>query len=448
MINNINNYVSNIGIYKDASASGTLKVKTFNWILFWTFWASLLWSAMLFGLGQPYAALFPLLATISIPISFYILAKKQKFHQALNVYIITLLVLPPFVQLFHGGIINSGAVVVWTILAPITAMIFKKIKIAKLIFGFFLLALILGTVTELLVDVPFKIMSQTQIVTQFMMNIVGLLTIIYFPILHFTNEMLEQRKTIKSQNDKIVSSINYAKYIQTASLLANDELSASLNNDFFLYYKPKDIVSGDFYWVNNKNGRLIIICADCTGHGVPGAFMTMMGINHLNNIINEKGITDPSMILLFLHYAVRDTLKYSAEKINDGMDISICSIDMNIMKMEYSGARNKMYYFNEELHTYPGTKTSIGDNQENVMFEKFSIDMKPGDCFYLFSDGYIDQFGGPKEKRFGSKQLSNLINEIKPLDIKEQGQIIASKMDNWKTGVDQIDDITFMGFKV
>lgn len=448
MIHKLNNYVSRNGIYNDASASGSLKVKTFNWILFWTFWASILWSLLLFGLGQTYAAYIPLIATLSIPISFYTLSKKQNFHLALNIYITSLLILPPLVQLFHGGIINSGAVIVWTILAPITAMIFKKMKIAKLIFCLFILSLLIGSLAELLIDVPFKIMSSNQIIIQFILNIIGLLTIIYFPILHFTNEMLNQRKIIKSQNDKIVSSIEYAKYIQTASLLSHDELSACLNNDFFLYYKPKDIVSGDFYWVNHKNGRLIIICADCTGHGVPGAFMTMMGINHLNNIVNEKGITDPSMILLFLHYAVRDSLKYSPEKINDGMDISVCSIDLSEMKMEYSGARNKLYYFDKTLKVFPGTKISIGDDQENVLFEKHTIKMNGGDHFYMFSDGYIDQFGGPKNKRFGSKQLASLIKEMNGMDIKEQGRIMSNKMEEWKRGIDQIDDITIMGFKV
>ena len=210
------------------------------------------------------------------------------------------------VQIFHGGFVNSGAAIVWTILVPITALILKPIHQAQRIFIIFLAVLFLVAIIEVYLTVPFVEVSKSTIVLEFLINIISVISICYFPILHFSNEMMKARRIIKTQNNQIISSIEYANYIQRASLSSEEELSASLNNDYFLYYAPKDIVGGDFYWVAVKNGRLIIICADCTGHGVPGGFMTMMGINHLNNIVKEKGVTDPSMILLFLHYAIKE----------------------------------------------------------------------------------------------------------------------------------------------
>lgn len=448
MLQKFQNYISTIGLSENAGHGGQLKVKTLNWILFWTILASVFWTIMLFILKQYKAVPFPLIATILILFSLVRFAKTKNFQATLNTFIVLLLFLPPIVQLFHGGFINSGAVVVWAVLAPVSSLIFKPIRTAQLIFAAFLLLTALTAVAELSISVEYQKVSYEIIIIQFLLNIIAVLTICYFPILHFTNEMMKARRIIKLQNDKIVSSIEYAKYIQKAILASKEDLDLSLNKDYFLYFEPKDIVSGDFYWVNQKNGKLIIICGDCTGHGVPGAIMTMMGINHLNNIIKEKGITDPSMILLFLHTAVIESLKHSTEKINDGMDIAVCTIDLEKNYMEYAGAKSRMYYFNGSLKTYQPTKISIGDNSRNVSFQKHRIDIKKGDCFYLLTDGYIDQFGGPHEKRYGSKRLFKLIANLYKKDIQEQGEIIKREMKRWKGIEEQIDDITFMGFKI
>lgn len=448
MLDKFSHFISTIGTEGITSSSGIVKYKTFNWILFWTLVSSILWTFMLCKVNQPQAAVFPLSMILIIPTLLFLLYKNKGFHQVLNTFIFLLLALPLLVQMFHGGFINSGAVVVWTILAPITSLIFKKIKVAKAVFGYFILSLAIAVFAEFFIEIPYNKSSHEQVIMQLILNIIAVIAIIYFPILQFTNEMLLQRRIIKSQNSKIISSIEYAKYIQRASLSSDEELSSSLNNDFFLYFEPKDIVGGDFYWVAIKNGRLIIICADCTGHGVPGGFMTMMGINHLNNIVKEKGVTDPSMILLFLHYAIRESLKYSSESITDGMDISVCSIDLEQNLLEFSGARNKLYYQTDKLQVVPPTKVSVGEDVMDVNFSKHQITMKKGDRFYMCSDGYIDQFGGPNGKRFGSKRMTQLLNDIKELDIKEQGKIIEKTMIDWKGNEDQIDDITFMGFIV
>lgn len=449
MLDQFSNAISTIGTKEISSSSGKLKFRTLNWILFWSAVASMLWVIFLLAIGNVLAAVFPALSAIVIPMLLYALHRNgDRFQCVLNWSIILAFLVPFGVHILHGGFINSGVAITWSILAPITALILKPMRTAKAIFVVFLVFLISAALSELFLSVPFVPLSKSIIVTEFLVNIICVISISYFPILHFSNEMSKARKIIKTQNKKIISSIEYAKYIQKASLSSHSELAGSLNDDFFLMYEPKDIVSGDFYWVANKNGRLIIVCADCTGHGVPGGFMTMMGINHLNNIVKEKGITDPSMILLFLHYAVRESLKYSSNGMSDGMDIGVCSIDLDTQLLEFSGARSKLHYFNGELKVIPATKVSIGEDLLEVNFEKKQIQMKKNDRFYLFTDGYIDQFGGPNNKRFGSKRLNLLLNEIKELGIKEQGEIIQQTMKDWKGSEDQIDDITFLGLVV
>ncbi len=449
MLDQLSSAISNIGTRDVTSSSGKLKYRTLNWILFWSAIASIFWAIFLFYIGNPVAAMFPVISAFSIPLLLFSLHKNgERFHWVLNWSIFLAFFVPFSVQLLHGGFVNTGAVIVWSILAPITALILKPKKTAKSIFVVFLFFLVSVSILEVFLPSPLVELPKSIITIEFLINIISVISICYFPILHFSNEMSKARKIIKTQNRKIISSIEYAQYIQRASLSSHDELVGSLNNDFFLMYEPKDIVSGDFYWVANKNGRLIIVCADCTGHGVPGGFMTMMGINHLNNIVKEKGITDPSMILLFLHYAVRESLKYSSNGMSDGMDIGVCSIDLETNLLEFSGARNKLHYFNGELQVIPSTKVSIGEDLLDVNFNKTQIQMKKNDRFYLFSDGYIDQFGGPNNKRFGSKRLNLLLNDIKELNIKDQGNVIKQTMKEWKGSEDQIDDITFMGLVV
>lgn len=447
MLDRFSNFISTLGTEGVRSNGAKLKHRTLNWILFWSTIASIVWVIFLLTISNTIAAIFPLISAICIPLLFVTLNQKtENFQKVLNISIAMAFFVPAMVQIFHGGFVNSGAAIVWTILAPITALILKPVKEAKITFILFLVVLFSTALVEVFMYIPFVELPKSVIILQFIINIISVISISYFPILHFSNESLKARRIIKLQNNKIISSIEYAKYIQRASLSSEEELSASLNDDFFLFYEPKDIVGGDFYWVAIKNGRVIIICADCTGHGVPGGFMTMMGINHLNNIIKEKGVTDPSMILLFLHYAIRESLKYSSESITDGMDISICSIDLESNLLEFAGARNKLYYFQDKLEVIPPTKVSVGEDIADVHFEKHQITMRKGDRFYMCSDGYIDQFGGPLGKRFGSKRLYELLNEINHLSIKEQGAIIEQTMKDWKGSEEQIDDITFMGF--
>jgi len=231
-------------------------------------------------------------------------------------------------------------------------------------------------------------------------------------------------KEIEEKNKHIEDSIHYAKRIQTA-ILPPDKYVDSLLHDYFILYMPKDIVSGDFYWLTRKDGRVYIAAVDCTGHGVPGAFMSIVGHDQLDHSVNVVGARKPADILNALNKGVTNTLRQSKSEVTvkDGMDIALCSIDYEKNKLEYAGAYNPLYLFrNNELMTLNADKFPIGAflGEELRQFTNHSLELNKGDMIFLFSDGYADQFGGPKSKKFMIKRFRELLHEIHPLPVKKQ----------------------------
>ncbi|TAD97161.1 MAG: hypothetical protein EAZ97_12930 [Bacteroidetes bacterium] len=280
------------------------------------------------------------------------------------------------------------------------------------------------------------------------------------------NEFLNRANIqIQKKNEDITASINYAQRIQSAILPFQEDIADSLGADrFFILFKPRDIVSGDFYWFETIENQHIIAVADCTGHGVPGAFMSMIGNQILNEIILQKNIFSPEKILFFLHREIRRTLKQSENSSKDGMDISILILQENaeiigennrpkIVKAMYSGAMNPLYYVqNQEFIEIKATKRSIGGQQseEQRIFELHEIQTLLPTCFYLCTDGYQDQFGGDKNKKFMVGHLKKLLFSIADKEMITQENILNQSITNWMQlgNEDQIDDITIMGLKV
>jgi len=257
---------------------------------------------------------------------------------------------------------------------------------------------------------------------------------------------------IEEQQRHITDSIQYAKRIQTAILPPDRYVNNLLKNNFILYL-PKDIVSGDFYWVDKKEDLIMIAAVDCTGHGVPGAFMSIVGFNQLNYAVNVKKARKASDILNELNFGVTKTLRedQGPTSIRDGMDLALCTIDLKKKKLQYAGALNPLILITDgELIQYKGDKMPIGTSiqGESSKYNNHLIDLKDGDCLYMFSDGYADQFGGPNNKKFLSKRFRALLFEIhdKPLD--EQHQILVRTFEDWKGDREQIDDIIVMGIKI
>jgi len=259
-------------------------------------------------------------------------------------------------------------------------------------------------------------------------------------------------KEIEEKNKHIEDSIHYAKRIQTA-ILPPDKYVDSLLHDYFILYMPKDIVSGDFYWLTRKDGRVYIAAVDCTGHGVPGAFMSIVGHDQLDHSVNVVGARKPADILNALNKGVTNTLRQSKSEVTvkDGMDIALCSIDYEKNKLEYAGAYNPLYLFrNNELMTLNADKFPIGAflGEELRQFTNHSLELNKGDMIFLFSDGYADQFGGPKSKKFMIKRFRELLHEIHPLPVKKQKEILEKTFLEWKKDLQQVDDILVIGIKI
>jgi serine phosphatase RsbU (regulator of sigma subunit) len=257
-----------------------------------------------------------------------------------------------------------------------------------------------------------------------------------------------QRDQIAYQKKHITDSIMYAKRIQTALIPSLELFSDKLEH--FVLYKPLAIVSGDFYWVSTVENKQIIICADCTGHGVPGAFMSMLGVTMLNEIVNNKHIIMPDQIIENLRQGVIKSFNQVADEdsIKDGMDISVCMVDFEQNLLWYSGANNPLYLIRgHEIVHYRGDKMPVAIHYRMQPFTLHRIEITKGDEFYIFSDGYVDQFGGPKQKKFMSNQFKETLVTLDVVPMLKQAERLNEIFEEWRGDTPQIDDVTLIGIR-
>ena len=278
--------------------------------------------------------------------------------------------------------------------------------------------------------------------------------------------VMDQKEKIEEVNKELTDSIHYARYIQSA-ILPQEDLRWKLLSEHFILFKPKNIVSGDFYWITKVEERTIIAAADCTGHGVPGAFMSMLGISFLNDIVNKEYITHSGVILRRLRKEVINALQQKGEygEQRDGMDIALCSIDFENLDLQFSGANNPLYlirdkekepvkeaiiFENSEVNLYEikGDKMPIAFHDRMNKYQMNEIKLMKGDCLYMFSDGFPDQFGGEKGKKFKYKPFRELLlaNAKKPMQ--QQIDMLDKTLKKWQGNFDQVDDILVIGIKV
>lgn len=277
------------------------------------------------------------------------------------------------------------------------------------------------------------------------------------------DEIEKQKKLVELKNKNITDSIRYALRIQKA-ILPSDSLIKELLPQSFIFFKPKDIVSGDFYWIkqidndNNlkletRNQKLLIAAVDCTGHGVPGAFMSIVGNNLLNQAVKEKRLAKPAEILNFISSEIseilrRDDYRYS---VKDGMDITLCLLDLKNMTLEYSGIHNPLYLIrNRKLFIYKSDYVPLGElpNDDFPGYTNNEIKLQKDDIFYLFSDGFIDQFGGTKRRKYLSKNFRETLLELHSLSMSEQKEMLSRIFEFWRGPFEQTDDILVVGIKI
>jgi len=263
--------------------------------------------------------------------------------------------------------------------------------------------------------------------------------------------LAEQKKKIETQNNKITDSIEYAERIQSA-VFPPIEKRKGILPDHFVLHKPCDIVSGDFYWMAKKENRVFIAVADCTGHGVPGAFMSMLGVAFLCEIVNKKASVYANGILNQLRGRVIHSLHQTGKKdeARDGMEMALAIIDFDQGKLQFAGAFRPLYIIkNHELVELKADRMPIGIYEgRRRTFSNQEVVLDKDDCIYLSTDGYADQIGGPKRRSFKSKYLKELLLKIHEKDMLEQHSILEKTHDKWKGEIEQIDDILIMGIKL
>ncbi len=274
--------------------------------------------------------------------------------------------------------------------------------------------------------------------------------------IEFQRDQLSQKnKQIEEHEKEMTDSIDYAKYIQQAIMPTNEEIYSALPNSF-VFFKPKDIVSGDFVWFHKDGNDVFIATADCTGHGVPGAMVSVVCNNALNRSVREFGITEPAKILDKAKEIVLETFARSGGDVKDGMDIALVKLNIGNNILHYAGANRPLWIVRKganEIEESKATKMPVGKSDRTEGFDGYEFKLNPGDTFYLSSDGYADQFGGADGKKFMTKQFKNILLSMQDKSMKEQGEIVARTIEEWKhpnTGIvyEQVDDNAVIGVRV
>lgn len=265
-------------------------------------------------------------------------------------------------------------------------------------------------------------------------------------------QIMLQKEELTLKNKSITDSINYARRIQNA-MLPPLKLLKSYFPQSFLFYMPKDIVSGDFYWINKLYNKIFISAVDCTGHGVPGAFMSIIGFELFRKITNIEGLARPSDILNKLNEDFHEIFRDVENVVlRDGMDVAFCAIDINDMILEFSGAFNPLYLIRDNKITeIKGDRFAIGIDETNFKdqtFKNHMIPLQEGDLIYIFSDGFADQFGGPEGKKFKYRRFRHLLLNIHQLPMEDQRNILETSLREWKGDHEQVDDVMVLGIKI
>jgi sigma-B regulation protein RsbU (phosphoserine phosphatase) len=448
--------ILNIGIYSSNSESLNRKIRVSNLI-------SLITIVTMIGY-IPAAIAFQMTGIIVLNIFFLISSFSgfylhYKSHYNAAIYLTCTFGLIYFIcgTVFYG--LQSNLHFFMLIMCLIGIALFESALALKFFLGisitsFFVMLIGLKGIEGFLkyTDEMRKAQEVISVLNLFILFVVTILFFVFFrrENLLFQKAILKQKDIIEEKQKEILDSIAYAKRIQF-SLLASDNLLRNNLPDYFVLFKPKDVVSGDFYWATPTPDGFIYITADCTGHGVPGAFMSLLNISKLSQVINENKVTRPDLILNNVRTEIIKVLNVEgSEESKDGMDAILCKIDLNTMKLQYAAANNSFYIVRDkQLLTCKADKMPVGKGHDDSISFTFSeIELKKGDVVYTFTDGYADQFGGPKGKKFRYKQLEDILISVCHLPTTEQVAILGKKFEDWKGSLDQVDDVLIMGVKI
>lgn len=413
-----------------------------------------MWGALYLYNGLLLPGLIPFCYGILSLISVGVFLAFRRFELFRFSQILLILLLPFFLQISLGGFMPSSAVILWAVISPLGAMAFYEVKQSIMWFVAFILIITTAFFINDYLPLYFNWnISRSFINGMFLMNIIGVSFIIYLLQYYFFSKQAELKKSVEEKsavihenNKEITDSINYAKRIQH-TLLANELLLKNNLGDHFILYKPKDIVSGDFYWATYRDDKFYLAACDSTGHGVPGAFMSLLNISFLNEAINVRDMVAPNEIFGYIRSKLIESISQDGGQ--DGMDGVLVCIDKGNKKLGFAAAHNAPILIRKNtVIEFEADKMPIGKGDRADNFKQQIIDIEEGDTIYLYTDGYTDQFGGGKGKKFKYKQMKALLQSICNQPMNEQRKILDDIITNWKGDLEQTDDILIIGFKL
>ena len=414
---------------------------------------------------------YSVLATLNL--AYFALTGNYKFFR-LSMLILILL-LPFGVSLALGSFTASSGVILASMLSPLGALMFFNVRTSRVLFYAFAVLVVIGGAYEYVFPELVYEVDDLVVTLFFAMNIIVISAISYSLLEYFVKQRDYYQELLAQRNKDLTDSITYATHIQNAIFPTDAEMTEALG-EHFVFFRPKDIVSGDFYWMAEEDGLLHISAVDCTGHGVPGAMVSVLGANALNRAVKEFGNTRPSEILESVTKVFNDSFRKSRDRVNDGMDLALCTVDRTKEKIYFSGAYNPLYilrsnqYLSESKSLYSesvekremrldeyedchileftSTKVSIGRFSGEVAFKEWQIDYKAGDMVYLFSDGYADQFGGRKGKKFKYKRFKNILGRHYNSPMERVQLDLENEHEAWRGDLEQLDDIVVIGARL
>ena len=416
----------------------------------------LVWGGLYYlFLGYGLTMFLPWLFVFIIGISIFVAHFKRNHFILVNAQLTGITWIPALVQWSIGSLNDSGFVVLWSFIGPIGALLFTNKKQSV----FWMIQFLLIIITTVLVR-PKLTNDSIQVTdvfreTFYLMNICTTSLIVFGTSLYFVRDILRKKNlnflllnSSETKNREILDSIQYAKRIQNAIMPSEKQLNQLIPNGF-VFYQPKDIVAGDFYWLNQKDNNLYIAACDCTGHGVPGALVSVVCNAALNRALKEFKLTKPGEILDKTRELVLTEFEKSEDEVSDGMDIALIRLNGN--HLSFSGANNPLWIIRnetKEVEDIKGCKQSIGLTNKPLPFITHEVDLRKGDCVYVFTDGYSDQFGGPKGKKFKTRAFKELLQSVCSKPIDQQKGVVENTLKDWKGHLEQVDDICVIGLKI
>jgi phosphoserine phosphatase RsbU/P len=446
------NNIANTGINERTPFLLRNKLKVFNNAVLVVFFISLFYCVI--GIYQHYwIAVFVTLYSLASNVFSLLLVKHNRYKIAFHYTVWYGFIFLSAFNFLFGGANNSYY---YFLFMPVACNImFDNLRVT-LIYVFLCALFMIGSI-HYIENYPPHYDMEDWMRTFSYPNILFVTLLIYLGVRLFKQENLkyaskieEQKKILEEKNQEITDSINYAKKIQSA-LIPSEEVFNSFFKESFVLFKPKDIVSGDFYWVTKKEDWIYYVTGDCTGHGVPGGFMTMLGISFLDEIINEKNVTEPADILNILRDRIIYTLKQNgtAGENKDGMDLVLCCLHVQSKILKYAAANNSLYLSrNNDFIEYKADKQPCGFHHDLKPFTQHTLALNEGDCIYTFTDGFADQFGGPRGKKFKYKKLENLTLGLQQKSLSSQRAALEKAFSEWKGSLEQIDDVCVVGVKI